>query len=210
MYLVTYSSVFKNSLPLCPPVEAAFLLRSLISHLSALAAWIFTDEAYLLITYLLTACSRILLEKITGFQLVKKLHVFYATRRFITAFTRARHLSLSWANSIQSIPPHPTSWRSISTLSSHLRLGLPSGLFPAGFPTRTLHTPLFSPIRATCSAHLILLDFITQTIMGEEYRSFSSSLCRFLHCPVTSSLSGPNILNTLLPVRLKYWKSVMY
>jgi len=32
---------------------------------------------------------------------------------FITAFTRARQLSLSWASSIQSIPPHPTSWRSI-------------------------------------------------------------------------------------------------
>jgi hypothetical protein len=32
---------------------------------------------------------------------------------FITAFTRARHLSLSWASSIQSTTPHPTSWRSI-------------------------------------------------------------------------------------------------
>ena len=30
-----------------------------------------------------------------------------STRRFITAFTRARHLSLSWASSIQSIPPLP-------------------------------------------------------------------------------------------------------
>jgi len=35
---------------------------------------------------------------------------------------------------IQSIPPHPTSCSSILILSSHLRLGLPSGLFPSGFP----------------------------------------------------------------------------
>jgi len=45
---------------------------------------------------------------------------FYETQRFITAFTRARHLSLSSATSIQSIAPHYTSLRSISILSSHL------------------------------------------------------------------------------------------
>jgi len=43
-------------------------------------------------------------------------------------------------------------------------------------------------------AHLILLDLITRTILGEEYRSLSSSLCSTLHFPVTSSLLGPNIL----------------
>ena len=105
---------------------------------------------------------------------------------------------LPWASSIQSIPLHPTSWRSISILSSHLRLGFPSGLLPSGFPTKTLYTPHHSSIRATCPAHLILLDFITRTILGEEYRSFSSSLCSFLHSPVTSSLLGPNILLSTL------------
>jgi len=47
------------------------------------------------IFYLLTPLSTVLLEKLTGFQLVKKFPVFYGNRRFITAFTSARHLSLS-------------------------------------------------------------------------------------------------------------------
>jgi hypothetical protein len=52
-------------------------------------------------------------------------------------------------------PQNSTSWRSSLILSSHLRLGLPSDLFPLGFPTKTLYTPLPTPIRATCPAHLI-------------------------------------------------------
>ena len=78
-------------------------------------------------------------------QLVKKLPTFHGTRRFITAITSIRQLSLSWASPIQSIYPHPTSWRSILILSTHLRLGLPSGLFPSGFPTKTLYTPSRHP-----------------------------------------------------------------
>ena len=148
--------------------------------------------------YLLTPWCKVLLEKLTGLQLVKKFPAFYGTRRFITALTSVRHLSLSWASPIQSTYPHPTSWRSILILSTHLRLGLPSGLFPSGFPTKTLYAPLSSPVRATCPAHLILLGFITHTILGEECRSLSSSLCNLLHSPVTSSLLGPNILlNTI-------------
>jgi len=59
------------------------------------------------LTYLLTPCTRVLLEKLTDSQLVKKFPEFYGTRKFITAFTRSRHLSLSCARSIQSIPPIP-------------------------------------------------------------------------------------------------------
>ena len=77
---------------------------------------------------ILTPWSRVLLEKLTGLQLVKKFPAFHGTRRFITALTNVRHLSLSWAGPIQSRYPHPTSWRSILILSTHLRLGLPSGL----------------------------------------------------------------------------------
>ena len=47
------------------------------------------------LTHLLTPWSKALLEKLTGFQLVKKFPALYGTRRFITALTSACHLSLS-------------------------------------------------------------------------------------------------------------------
>jgi hypothetical protein len=68
------------------------------------------------LTSLPTPWSEVLLEKLTGSQLVKKFPAFYGTRTFITAFTSARHLSLPWASSIQSIPPHPTCCGSIPKL----------------------------------------------------------------------------------------------
>ena len=126
-------------------------------------------QLYLLLTYLLTPWCRVLLEKLTGSQLVKKFPAFHGIQRFITALTSVRHLSLFWAHQIQSIYPPPTSWRYVLILSTHLSLGLPSGLFPSGFPTKTLNNPLSPIIRVTCPAHLILLDFITRTILGEEY-----------------------------------------
>jgi len=66
----------------------------------------------------------------------------------------------------------------------------PSLRFPHQNPIHSLS----SPKRATCPAHPILLDFITRTILGEKYKSFSSSLCSLLHSYVTSSLLGPKTL----------------
>ena len=77
----------------------------------------------------------------------------------------------------------------------------PSLRFPHQDPK---HTP-FSPIRATFPAHLILLDFITRTKLGEGYISFSSPLCNLLHSPVTSSFLDPNILlNTMFSNNLGF------
>jgi len=94
--------------------------------------------------FAITTWSRVLLEKLTGSQLVKKFPTFYETRRFITAFTSSRHLSLFWASSIQSVPPHPTFWRTILILFSHLRLDLPRGHFPSGLPIKTLYNLFFT------------------------------------------------------------------
>jgi len=95
-------------------------------------------------------------------------------------------------------PPHPTSWRSILILSSHLFLGLPSGLFASGFLTKSLYMHLISPhMRSMLHPAYSSLCYHASNI-GWQYRSFSSSLCHFLHTTVTSSFLGPNsVLNTL-------------
>ena len=66
--------------------------RSLIRKFTCLVICVNFIEN-VLVTYLLTPLSTVLLEKPIGFQLVKKFPAFYGTRRFITAFTSAHHLS---------------------------------------------------------------------------------------------------------------------
>ena len=138
----------------------------------------------------------VLLEKVTGSQLVKKFPTFYGTRRFNTAFIRARHLSLSCATSVQFMPPHPNSWRYHLILPSHLTPGFSkwflSFRFPHQYPVYASHPPIY----ATCPAHLILRNLLTPTILGEPYRSLS--LCGFFfHSPVTSSHLSPNTIQPM-------------
>ena len=55
---------------------------------------IYTYVLTYLLIYLLTPWSKALLEKLVGSQLVKKFPALYVTRRFITAFTSTRNISL--------------------------------------------------------------------------------------------------------------------
>jgi hypothetical protein len=112
-------------------------------------------------------------------------------RKFITAFTRARHLRYPQPDE-SSLCPYPTSLRSILILSFNLRLRFQVVSFPQ------VHAPLLSSIRATCPAYHIHLDLITRMEYAEEHKSQSSSLYSLLHSPVTSSFLVPNILFSTL------------
>ena len=125
---------------------------------------------------LLNPWCRALLEKLTGLQLVKKFPAFHGTRRFITAITSVRHLSLSWASPILFIYPHPTSWRSILILSTHLCLDLPSGFLPSGFPPARPYT---TPSPHPYAPHSQPISFFSILSPAQSKYLFSSL---FVYC----------------------------
>jgi hypothetical protein len=65
------------------------LIYSLTHSLTYLLTYSLTYLLTYSLTYLLNPWIRVVLEKLTGWQLGKKLPAFYGTRRFITAFTSA-------------------------------------------------------------------------------------------------------------------------
>jgi hypothetical protein len=81
----------------------------------------------------------------------------------------------------------PVSLRSVFILFFHLCLGLPSGFFLSRFYTNTLYALVVLSVRATYPAPLIL-DLIILILFGEEYKLWSSSLCRFIQfCDLCTS-----------------------
>jgi hypothetical protein len=98
-----------------------------------------------------TPWRRVLFDKLTVTQIVKKFSAFYGTRRFITVFTRTHHWSLPWARCIQSIPLPP----SLRKIHSNIIIpATPSSrlfrLFDQNFCMQ------LSSMRGTCPAHIII------------------------------------------------------
>ena len=148
-------------------------------------------DYWLLITtttyYLLTPWCRVLLEKLTGLQLVKKFSAFlwnpkvhYRTHKRpppvpVLGQPNPVHIPTSHLLEIHPNIIHPSMPRS------------PQWSLSLRFPHQDPIRPLSSPIRATCPAHLILLDFITRTVLGEEYKSFGLLIrkhYKILYCQI--------------------------
>ena len=120
-----------------------------------------------LLTYLLTPWSRVLLKKLTGLQLVKKLPALHGIHKCPSPVRILSHLD----------PVHiPTN----HFLKIYLNIFPPS---TPRFPKCSLSVrfPHQNPVHASpllytgyIPAHLIL-DFLTRTIWGEQYRSLSYS-----------------------------------
>jgi hypothetical protein len=110
--------------------------------------------------------------------------------------------ALSW---VRTTPRHPVSPKPFLMLSSHIRLHLPSGLFPPGLLVKFI----FSLKRSTCFDQLFLLGLIILIIFSEEYEFRSSSLRSFLQPPTVLSLLGLNILlSTLFSNTLSQFSSL--
>ena len=151
--------------PLSEPFSTVFYYFGTDRQMLLICLYCAEQLSYLL-TYLLTQWSTVLLEKLTGFQLVKKFPACYGIRRFITAFTSAPNCLI-----LKQLGP-------VHTPTSHyLKIQLniifastpssPKWSLSLRFPNQN---PLYAsplPIRATCPAHLILLEFITRSILGE-------------------------------------------
>jgi hypothetical protein len=135
-------------------------------------------------------------------QPVKKFIACCGPRRFIAVFSRARHCSLSWARLIHSTPSRLISLRSF-LIFSHLRLSLPTDVFPSGFPPKILYAYHNSPVRVMCHANLITLDLMIRKIFGEEqahtfWSTYSSIRSAFtIRCSLIFSHLHPAILSNL-------------
>jgi hypothetical protein len=147
-----------------------------------------TQRIIYLLAYLFTPRSKVLLDMLNGSQLVKKFPQILWNPKF---HHRIHKYPSPFPIFSQLNPVHTLTSLFLKT---HFNIIFPSTLgflqwSPyLRFPHQNLYTAFPYPMRPTSPTHLILLYFITRTILGEEYGSLTSSLRSFLHSPVTSSL----------------------
>jgi len=127
---------------------------------TSLPSWRFCD---VLVQYLLTPWSRVLLEKLTGLQLVK------ISPHFMESEGSLPH------SQVPATCPYPEpAWSSLHIpshfLKIHFTIILPStsGSLSLRFPRQNPVYASTPPIRATCPAHFIL-DFSTRTVVLVQY-----------------------------------------
>ena len=168
--------------------------------------------------YLLTPWCRVLLEQLTGLQLVKKFPAFHGTRRFITALTNVRHLStLSEPNPVH-IPTshlleihsniiHPSAPRS-PQWSLSLRFPQQDPINPP-LLTHTRHMP--SPSHSSRLFSALRVKF--WSISAIQVKNFPSFLPSFLPSSLPPFLFSPSLppsfppfLSSVLPSFLLAWR----
>ena len=106
---------------------------------------------------------------------------FFFNRRYnpwwvLACFTISFHNLLSLHFSLQFLTF--IFFRSSSTWSSHLSLGIRTGLDERGSHSVTFLTILVVSILTTCAAHRNLCDFINLTIFGTQVRGFKPGRSR--------------------------------
>jgi len=128
------------------------------------------------------------------------LFFFFFNRRYnpwwvLACFTTSFHNLLSLHFSVQFLTF--IFFRSSSTWSSHLTLGLPTGLDERGSHSVTILTILVVSILITCAAHRNLCDFINLSLFF-LIKISSSSFVFILHVPSLSNVGPYIFLSTLL------------
>ena len=139
--------------------------------LTYLLTYLLTCLLIYLLTYLLTLWSRVLSQKLTGSHLVKK------SLHFMEPESSSPHLQVPTIcpcpEPDKSSPcHHPTSSRSILILSSHIRLGLTSCLFPSVFSTKILYTPVPHTCYMTRPSHYSRFDHANNIWWGGQISKF--------------------------------------
>ena len=108
-------------------------------------------------------------------------HWHYSPLWALACWTMSFNFFLSATNSLHLLTP--STWKSLSTSSFHLFLGLPLHLTPPSSWVKIFLGILSSSIRSRCPNQLILCPFTNFTAFSPLLISSSSRFIRFFHSP---------------------------